>query len=308
MEIDARIASLAARQYGLITKSRARRAGFSPKAVRHRVSTGRWVQVRPGVYAIAGTPPSWHQAVLAAVLASGDAAFASHATAARLWELPLPSIHEIEITIPRERRVRLPGVRAHQTGIFHELDFGELHGIPVARPARLLVDLSSRLSDADLGKAIDEGLRRGVLSLNAIQACAKRFDIAPGRSPSRLRRVLGNRIPGYDPGDSDLETEILEAILRANLPPPVRRYPLSVGGRRFVIDLAYPDLKTAIEVDGFDVHGTRSAFDADRERQNALVVARWRVLRFTSNSTPQEIADTVAAACCELRAPRRGAK
>ena len=47
------------------------------------------------------------------------------------------------------------------------------------------------------------------------------------------------------------------------------------------VDFAYPELKLAIEVDGFAAHSTVDAFRRDRVRQNALVAAGWTVLRFT---------------------------
>lgn len=41
-------------------------------------------------------------------------------------------------------------------------------------------------------------------------------------------------------------------------------------------------MKLAIEVDGWEFHSGRSAFERDRWRQNDLVLAGWRVLRFTA--------------------------
>jgi very-short-patch-repair endonuclease len=53
-------------------------------------------------------------------------------------------------------------------------------------------------------------------------------------------------------------------------------------GRIAYIDVAFPEQKVAVEVDGRTAHGPWSdRFDDDRERQNALVAAGWRVLRFT---------------------------
>lgn len=108
-----------------------------------------------------------------------------------------------------------------------------------------------------------------------------------------MQGMLARRIPGYDPGDSELETHVWEVIHDADLPAPVRRHPIRVDGRQYVIDLAYPEARIAIEVDGFGVHGGRTAFDHDRERQNALVLDRWRVLRFTSRSTDEQIASEI---------------
>jgi very-short-patch-repair endonuclease len=69
-----------------------------------------------------------------------------------------------------------------------------------------------------------------------------------------------------------------------------------VGGRRYRIDLCYPDAMIAIEYDGWDFHRGRQAFDKDRARANDLVVLGFQVLRFTSRSTDMVIVDTVRAA------------
>ena len=296
MPNDEGIARIAEAQHGLVTRAQARALGLSPRAIRHQLDRDRWAQVRPGVYLIRGVPRSWPQAVLAVVLAAGEFALASHRTAARLWRLPVAPGDRIEVTTPIERQVRLPGVRGHRSGLFDERDLAVVHHVPVTAPARTLADLSRALTEGELGAALDEGIRRGVLSLSAMHAVAQRFGIAPGRSPKTMLGVLARRIPGYDAGDSELETHVWEVIRNAGLPPPVRRHPIRVNGRRYVIDLAYPDQRVAIEVDGFGVHGTRTAFDHDRARQNALVLDRWQVLRFTSRSTDEQIANEVAHA------------
>jgi very-short-patch-repair endonuclease len=49
----------------------------------------------------------------------------------------------------------------------------------------------------------------------------------------------------------------------------------------YYIDIAFERLKLAIEIDG-RIHATDlRVFESDRWRQNALVHAHWRVLRFT---------------------------
>jgi very-short-patch-repair endonuclease len=65
------------------------------------------------------------------------------------------------------------------------------------------------------------------------------------------------------------------------LPEPVFQYAVTVDGRRIVIDFAYPHLKIAIEVDGYEWHRTREQLQADHERQALLVLLGWKVLRFT---------------------------
>ena len=69
---------------------------------------------------------------------------------------------------------------------------------------------------------------------------------------------------------------------------------LPSGTRR--LDKCYVDEKLVLESDGFDPHSTRRAFDDDRQRNNELLLAGYRVLHFTAESTDFEIARTVAAA------------
>ena len=68
--------------------------------------------------------------------------------------------------------------------------------------------------------------------------------------------------------------------VEAGLPRPVLQHPVELGGRRYRIDLAYPEQRVAIELDG-SVHLRRDVWEADHERQKALVLAGWTVLRFT---------------------------
>jgi len=155
--------------------------------------------------------------------------------------------------------------------------------------------LSMRHDAKGLARLFDEGLRRGLVSHIGLHACVQSLPLAPGRSPDRVHALLAKRIPGYDPGDSDLETDAWEALVAAGL-PPVRQHRVTVNGRRYKLDLAYPDLKIGIELDGYDSHRTRTAFDYDRVRGNDLALAKWVLLHFTSNNTTQELVTSVRAA------------
>ena len=101
--------------------------------------------------------------------------------------------------------------------------------------------------------------------------------------------LLGERLPGYDPGDSDLETRVLRLLVASGFLPPVQQHRLRLGSRTIRIDLAYPEDRLAIELDGWDHHRTRTAFDDDRARANLLVASGWSVVRFTSRSSDAEI-------------------
>jgi predicted transcriptional regulator of viral defense system len=278
---------IARRQHALITRDQALASGLSPFQIRQRVRSGEWCTVRPGVYAINGAPPTWLQAVAAVAL--GSEVWVSHQTAATLWALPGVRDDAIHVVTSLDRCVRLAGVAGHRSGALFTADLTTRSRIPVTTPARTLVDLSACLSPRQLASAVDDALRRRILTLPALDRCVARLAGAPGRRPAAVQELLAARLPGYDPGDSDLETKVLRVIVGAGFAPPVQQYRVRISGRTFVIDLAYPALRLAIELDGWEYHQSRTAFDDDRTRANILVANGWTLVRFTSRSTDAEI-------------------
>src|ERR1700755_1103764 len=75
------------RQHGLITRADALAAGLSHRQIRYRVAAGLWLPVSPGIYRHPAHPVTPAQRLLAAVLAAGPTAVASHQSAAYLWGL-----------------------------------------------------------------------------------------------------------------------------------------------------------------------------------------------------------------------------
>ena len=151
MHPTAVVANLASRQLGLVTSEQLLSAAVSRRHVRHLFETGQLRRLYPGVYVVAGCPPSFEQQVLAAVLAAGKTAFASHETALHMRELPLPAAALLEVTTVLERLTQLAGVRMHRSGLLIDRDVCEVNGIPVSTPERAIVDVSSRFDVRDLG-------------------------------------------------------------------------------------------------------------------------------------------------------------
>ncbi len=94
MDLDRRLAELAARQHGLVTLEQAKHLGATSRQIRWRISAGVLIVVRRNVYRFAGVPPTWHQSVLAATLSCGSGVVASHDTASspvrRSWRSGAP--------------------------------------------------------------------------------------------------------------------------------------------------------------------------------------------------------------------------
>jgi predicted transcriptional regulator of viral defense system len=115
-ELPSTLRYLARCQKGVVSRSQALRAGLSPDMVKFRVSSGRWRQMYPGVYATFTGVPSRGAQLWAAVLLAGPGATLSHETAAELHRLADQAADTIHVTIPRQRRVRaVEGVSLHRS-------------------------------------------------------------------------------------------------------------------------------------------------------------------------------------------------
>lgn len=285
MSADARIARIAQVQHGLITIEQSLDAGLTSSGVGRRAASGRWVPKRRGVYAIAGTPPSERQEVLAVVLATNGCA--SHTTAARLWGLQFPRSAQIHVL---GRFARLDGVVAHRSATLVDADVSRLGGIPLTSPARTIVDCSGTVPLAQLGAVVDDALRRGLVRLEELRRCHERVATGPGRRPTvALRSVLLERAPGYEAGDSQREADIVRLLANSGLPAPVLGHRVTIGRHRYKLDIAWPEARLAIEFDGWDIHRTFTAFHRDRQRGRRIASAGWTILPVTAHTDLHEL-------------------
>lgn len=298
---DIELSALAADQDGLVTRPQAR-AHLSRKQLEYRLSAGRLVPVRWGVYRFAGAPASPCQELRAACLAAGPSAVASHRSAAAVWGIFGAAPEELEITVPWPQWPRLPGVRPHQTTRLPASHCAVRHGVPVTSAARTLADLSSILPAETLGRVVDSSLRRGLLALGELHAVHTVL-AGPGRHGlAALRDVLERRPAGYRPGGSEPELDLGGLLVDAGLPAPVQQHQVVAGGTVYVLDFAYPDVRIGIEYDGWAFHRLPSDLDRAARRNNALELAGWTMLHFTQGTASGRIvADVVAARARALR-------
>ena len=108
--------------------------------------------------------------------------------------------------------------------------------------------------------------------------------------------ALAARIPGYDPGESDLEINTLRTIVAAGLPMPVQQHRIVLNGKRCRIDLSYPPEKVAMELQSWDWHGGRESFDDDKARMSDLTAIGWRGIEITSRHSAADIVRWVSGA------------
>ncbi len=285
---------VARHQRGLLTRRQALGA-LSAKQIETRLRDGLLERERRGVYRLAGVARSWEQALLGACLAV-PGAIASHSAAAALHRLDPAPLRQFEITVPRQHPVRLDSVTVHDSQFLGPPNRTTVLAIPSTSVARTLYDLSAVLRPWELERALDDALRRRLLTIRQLAAIADQLDGRGRRRCTVTRDILDERASGFHPGDSHPEVRIARLLVAAGLPAPVQQYRVRLGQREVRIDLCYPEQRIAIEYDGWEFHSTRSAFDRDRARANDLVVLGFQVLRFTSRSSDQTIVETVVAA------------
>lgn len=293
--LDRFIAATAGTQLGLITRAQVLSVG-TPRQLDVRLGRGRLALVRTGVFRIAGTPETWEQHLLAACLGGGSGAVASFRCAASLWGLDHEYPDQLEITVPRDRRARLPGVVVHTSLVLGRRHATRFQSLPVTTPARTLCDLTAYWGLRRVEVAVDDALRRRLTTLRALRTIF--LDLATkGRHRSTvMRAILDDRLLGVEPGESEQEAKLARWLVASGLPIPVHQHRVRIGRRTFRLDLAYPACKLGIEYDGWDTHSRRTAFDTDRARDDDLEDAGWRVMHFTSRSTRQEVVRRVGRA------------
>jgi very-short-patch-repair endonuclease len=276
-----RIDRLAAVQHGLVRYEQMLQRGLSRRQVARWAAAGRLQRVAPRTYRIAGSPETEEQRLLAAVLAAGPGAVASHRSAAALWGLIDGMPPEVELTVHHPRLPRVPAV-VHRSRDLTDDVVTTRHFIPVTNPLRTIVDLGAVLRRHEVEEALDRALVRRLLSVAGAEGARARL-AKPGRDGTGvLRHVLDERALGRDRPDSVLEPRMARLLRARRLPAPAFQHDVVVQGRRVArVDFAYPEVLLAIEVDGLEAHSTPSALQADLARQNRLVAAGWTVLRFT---------------------------
>lgn len=276
---DERCVDLAEKQFGLIDRVQAARAGMTKSAIARRLSARRWRPVLPGVYRMAGAPISWEQSLKAATLWGGDTCAVSHFAAAALHGLA--GFHKRDVHIQSSKRLQHPTVKTHRTRSAESQYTTMVKGIPVTSLTRTLIDLSASLSPRQIEKALDESIRRGMTDLGRLRGVLSRSGTRK-RGRRLLRALIDERDGKGELTDSELEDKLIRLLRRRRLPEPSVHYNVFHADRWLgEVDFAYPSKRVAIEVHGYQVHSLKNVWENDQRRENELVQAGWKVLKAT---------------------------
>lgn len=229
---------------------------------------------------------------LAACLATGPRAVISHVSAGAMWGWRTERA-PLHVTVTGQITTRPSGVIVHRTKSLPRADAGKLRRVPVTSPTRTLLDLAASLPEDEFHEILQRAVAEGCVH------------------PARLRQWTGGR--RRSPGATAIRAFLPSSSQRtSHLPTPLERavadvlrdvgsafereHPVVVGGQVFYLDFAFPHLRVGVEADGRRWHSDAQSFEHDRQRDNALTAAGWRILRVTERQVrtdPAGIRDRV---------------
>ena len=244
------------------------------RTLRTMVAAGSVVRVLPGTYVAANlvhcraTRYAAALAHLPSAVLWGDSAVS--ALLGRLADTPFAGSERVVLASP------------HWVAASEGLCLSK-HRVPeefVVRSSGLRLPCASYLAVAatarDDGRLAERVLREGLAKPSELVEALPAF--AGTRGQAIRRKVV---IASGDNPWSGGERQLQGLMRRAGITGWVANQPIRVSGHVYVPDALFEDARLIVEFDGFEVHKGAAAFEADRRRQNHLILAGYRVLRFT---------------------------
>jgi very-short-patch-repair endonuclease len=161
-------------------------------------------------------------------------------------------------------------------------DVRRYQNVPIISPARALLEITPDLSDRELERALDEALIKRLITHAAINAVVNAYPNRRG-----IARIRAAADPGRPTTEtrSDGEEALLGALRKANIRAP------EVNGRvgRYIADFVWRKERVIVELDGYDYHRGRAAFERDHERDAEHLCLGFLVIRVTGRQLAREL-------------------
>ena len=285
------VARVAPAQHGLVTRGQLLDAHVSERSIDHHLAVGSLDRLHASVYRAPGAPRTRPQMVLAAILAAGPKAAAASRTALANWELLDEDDRPIELLVPMSANPRPDGFVIHRTR--RPFEICVVHGLPTTSVVRALEDVSRVVPARTLEQLIDSALYRRLVSVDELRTARGSVGrLAGGREAASVESVL--------------EARFLRLLREGGLPLPVPQYEVRRGGILIArVDFAYPAERIVIELESFQYHSGRQAFDRGNRRFKELQAAGYLILPFTSTDLrrPKQVDRTVRRSLWERGHP-----
>jgi very-short-patch-repair endonuclease len=255
--VDRLISRLAGQQHGVVARSQLLAAGITEGQIDLRLRTGRLHQVHEGVYLVGHEVRPPLATEQAALLACGEGAVLSHRSAANLWGLcSYPAAAAACVIVPPARNATRPRITVHRMAL-ERRDIRKREGLAVTSPPRTILDLALELDLEQLELLTADARYRGLASEVELKGQLARN---PGkRGNAKLRRVLD--LPGGPRRTRSTPERLMLRLLRDR---NITGYETNARIHGHEVDVLWRELNFAVEIDGYDGHSGRVAFERDR--------------------------------------------
>lgn len=328
-------------QAGLVTRAQAVSCGIARSALRHRLASGRWQTIVPGVFAVFPGPPTDEQRLVAATLYAGPASIISGAAACRVAGLRyVPDTDVVAVVLPAVVRRRDSGfVRVFRTGRMptsirlpaspRPSGTRSLE-VPVAPTVRAVLDLAREIGMdtaavvprrangqailrhpgarlvytralQDVRALICESVQRGKAHITEL---TDELEAGPQQGSGLARLALADVAAGCL---SAPECELRDLIVGCDeLPEPRWNLPLP-GYPGIVPDGCWPDARLVLEVDSIEWHRFGTAPERTEQRRALLASLGWTVYPVSPRRLRAEPLVVLAEIVAAYRAATRDA-
>ena len=247
-----------------------RAAALAAGIPRRTLYGGGYRQLHTGIFVGADVEVTPLLLARATLLPFGTGAHASHATAARVWGLPIPVLPEEHVTVTdRRRRRSRAGIRCHWSSRCRVVTVA---GVRVSSLLQTFVELATLIHLVDLVVVGDQLVRRGEVSPTDLVAfCRESRHAGAGRALEAATYVR-ERV------DSAMETRSRMLLVLAGLPEPEVN-PTILADDGFTVrkyDLCYWRSRTLIEYDGRQHVERVQQWEEDVDRRAGIEDDSWR--------------------------------
>jgi hypothetical protein len=287
---DAELAELRDAQAGVVARQQLLDLGWTTSTVAHRVTSGRWQVLHPGVYATFSGSYGFDVRLWAALLHAGPDALASHQSAGVLQRLVDAEPAVVDVTVPNGHQVSpRPEVRVHRSR-HAAVRARSAASVPQTRVEETVLDL------VDMSRTADEVV--GWLT----RACQRRLttpdrllSAARGRARMRWRALLAEVICDVAEGvASPLERRYHRDVERAHgLPKGAMNPSVGVRGTSRYCDVRYAAFALRVELEGLAWHPEDQRW-RDARRDNLAALAGDAVLRYDWRAVAGHSCETAA--------------
>lgn len=223
---------------------------------------------------------------MAAVLACGPGAVLSHRSAAFLNGILDDSRDRVDVIAPNRRGRAPKGISAHRDGTLTPTDRMVIDKIPCTSLARTLLDIAATESPSTLRYAVTQSEVEQVFDLTEAVELLSRS--RGRRGVARLRLAIEHHDPDEQEARRELEKKLVRLYRRGDLSPPEVNGHLVIDGISMMPDFMWRDARLILEADSRRVHGTATASEKDRQRDQRLAAAGWTVIRCTWHQVTNE--------------------